>query len=58
MLAKNGMNDHTPFLKVGLEMATWIEVKESRKMVKRTCHVLEELGMKAFRDALKNCRLD
>jgi len=30
-------------------------VKESRKMVKRTCHVLEELGMKAFRDALKNC---
>lgn len=33
------------------------EVKECRKLVTRTCHVLEELGMAAFRDALKNCGL-
>ncbi|CAK9105364.1 unnamed protein product [Durusdinium trenchii] len=30
-------------------------VKESKKLVNRTCHVLEELGMSAFQDALKNC---
>eukprot|EP00435_Cladocopium_sp_Y103_P008406 s1067_g2.t1 len=32
-----------------------MQVKECRKLVTRTCHVLEELGMAAFRDALKNC---
>ena len=33
------------------------EVKELGKLVKRTRHVLEELGMAAFRDALKKCAL-
>ena len=33
------------------------EVKECGKLVTRTCHVLEELGMLAFRDALKHCGL-
>lgn len=32
-----------------------MQVKECRKLVTRTCHVLEELGISAFRDALKNC---